>query len=662
MPLSPALITFLRYPREAPPSWSTQSTDDPAPIAVSRADISRSHGITPAVIMLDIVPVDPQNLAVGTRHGELVVEYDGARLSIPNCVIDASSVSFSPNGRIHSLSIFDRRWKWQYGSVSGHYNRRTETGKLIVANDPEFRTSSVMNSQKTPQELATILLNEMGETNFDVSPLPEGTGPEVKWEDDNPARELAQLCEMFGCRVVYGWDDRVRLFRIGQSADDTGENRKWANRSERAAERRAQRLARLAGTVINPPLPNPLPVIRYSEAIDIEDRPDSITIATGPILHQWDFELEAVGEDTDGSIKLVKDLSFAPFPRQVDGGWGGEQAAFSLLHGANLDTENMDLQELARKTIFKWYRIKVPFAFPDTYITRQDDQDVQVSLRMFNLADIKPIVQHLATTSVEDGLIVDNEPIVYGRWCDLVENNVAKILPLPKTVEGTVAGVPAVRLLVPAGYSIDGRKGIVKFREPMAVYKDPDFKIFGPAELRLRASFFHRDDRNGAWRTYHVTRDQPLPHIGTKSLVIKRDDLTPVKIAVFGDTFEDVRLESNLEEIQDLASEHINAIERTFFPSHPTEIVLAGFYPQIELDGVIRTVSFAIDSADTTAPITTMVQIDQDVPGIGQLAYVELRQHERILALRDQAAVLRRIDRATQGIGVAGISTTGGFF
>src|SRR3972149_2004864 len=344
MTLSPALITFLRNPRETPQSSSAKATYDPAPIAVSRADISRSHGITPAVIMLDIVPLDPENLAAGTRHGELVVEYDGARLSIPNCVIDASSVSFSPNGRIHSLSIFDRRWKWQYGSVSGHYNRRTETGKLIVANDPEFRTSSVMNSQKTPQELATILLNEMGETNFDVSPLPEGTGPEVKWEDDNPARELAQLCEMFGCRVVYGWGGRGRLFRIGQSADDTGENRKWANRSERAAERRAQRLARLAGTVINPPLPNPLPVIRYSEAIDIEDRPDSITIATGPILHQWDFELEAVGEDTDGSIKLGKDLSFAPFSGNPRALWAPMMKWFWICSGSNSETENMDLQ------------------------------------------------------------------------------------------------------------------------------------------------------------------------------------------------------------------------------------------------------------------------------------------------------------------------------
>jgi hypothetical protein len=636
MDLMAPQIALYRYPpgRQRPENYQSW-TDDPAPIAITRADFSRSHGITPNAIMLDLVPLDIRNLNYGTRQGNLVLRYDGATLTVPDCVIDAATINMDESGTVYSFSILDRRWRWQYGSISGHYNRRTETGKLIDNEDPEFAENYVLHTLKSPQQLAQLLLLAMGENaaRIDVSALPAGTGPEMLWEVANPARELASLVEMFGCRIVYCLDDKVRIYKLGQAWDDVGQERRWANREERAAERRVQRLARLSGVPTNPPLPNPLPVIRYSESVDIVESPRHIEIFTSPTLYQWDFELEAVGLDKDGVVKLLKDLSYAPNKAKDDGGFTGDVGSFSPIHGANLGAEDEELNELAKKSVCRWYRVKMPVSMPF--------EDVG---HITELARFKPLVQYRATTVVEDSLIVAEDALVYGQYYDGAQNNVVKLVPMPERVDDFIdkdQNEKGTKLLIPDTFSIDTRHAMVKFRSPICRLRTiGDTEYFWPADLRLRCAFYIRDRfTGGKIRKSHFRTAKPELS-GITQLHLLRDDITPIEIATFtGGEFKDVLITTNEETWKALADEHYDAVMETFYPRRPSEVVLAGFYPQIDVDGVIRNVGYSFDSESNIAPITTTLEIDQDVPGLGQLSYIELRQHERVVQMRDRVRV-----------------------
>jgi len=96
-------------------------------------------------------------------------------------------------------------------------------------------------------------------------------------------------------------------------------------------------------------------VMDISAAFDPPEMPDKIAILCGHTRYQCDFELEAVGKDTDGKIKLINDLSYMPA-----GGWfTADMPKFSCITAANA-------RELAQETVLRWYRIKVPFSLPAT--------------------------------------------------------------------------------------------------------------------------------------------------------------------------------------------------------------------------------------------------------------------------------------------------------
>ena len=139
-----------------------------------------SHGIGPGVATMRIrpqasLPYTPETMSI--TFGEI-------QLDFPGCIIDQASIRRDPGtGLIGSIAIKDRRWAWQYGDpISGRYNVRL---KGASADDA---TSIDPNTLKTTQELARLLLDKMGEEDYDISQLPTGPNPEVNWEYTNPAR------------------------------------------------------------------------------------------------------------------------------------------------------------------------------------------------------------------------------------------------------------------------------------------------------------------------------------------------------------------------------------------------------------------------------------------------------------------------------------------
>src|SRR5581483_10810005 len=211
--------------------------------SVKSADYTMSHGITPGVCTLVCAPQAGLEAVVGP----LVFTFGRAAVTLPDCKIESHVYEQGAAGQLWHLTIHDRRWKWQYGEISGSYNLRAEDGSL----DPD--------RAKAPQDLAKLCLAEMGETAADVSAMPNYTRPLVEWDRTNPAQALAALADEAGCRVVLGLDNVVRVVPTG--------------------------------------------VVReQSPTIKIPDVPRALVVSCGKTRYQCDFGLQAVGLELDGTI------------------------------------------------------------------------------------------------------------------------------------------------------------------------------------------------------------------------------------------------------------------------------------------------------------------------------------------------------------------------
>lgn len=264
---------------------------------VIRWSFTLSHGITPGVCQVDVAP----QFGMPDEVGTLQLLFGTVRLEFPGCVVDCAQVRRSPAGMVVSLVLLDRRWKWNHGAISGRYNLRTRTGDL----DPD--------TEKSPQELARLLLDALGENGAVVEELPNLARPEVDWVAANPAGELAALCESLGCRVVLGLDNRV-----------------WLRQTGRGALLPRLDVQRSVSIGVDPPA-----------------RPDSLKLLAGPTRFQTQFRLQAVGEDRDGTIRPIDELAYRPAD-----GWGAEP--FS--HFPNV--ADPDDRARALGTVFRWYRIQ----------------------------------------------------------------------------------------------------------------------------------------------------------------------------------------------------------------------------------------------------------------------------------------------------------------
>ena len=268
-----------------------------------------SHGIAPSIATLECAPQPNFPAGVGT----LTFWFDSAKVDFPDCKINyVSAHQDATGGTAWTFQILDRRWKWEFGSISGSYNLRTQDDKDIIA-----------DSERSPQHLAELLFEAMNEQKYDVSELPNNSRPFVDWNEDNPAHLLEELCSSLGCRVVLRLDNTVKICRVGEGAQ----------------------------------LPN-LPGFEMdnSGTIDPPEAPDFLKISFGVTKVQGLMHAEAVGIDTDGDVKPIDDLSYKP-----SGGWGAEIVG---TYSGVTDTDTPQAggketnpRKLAKATVFKMYRI-----------------------------------------------------------------------------------------------------------------------------------------------------------------------------------------------------------------------------------------------------------------------------------------------------------------
>lgn len=235
-------------------------------------------------------------------------------IALTECARATAREVLDGNGAHWVLPIYDRRWRWQYGHISGSYNQVRPDGSLV--------------RETEPQQLAALCFAAFGETRYDVSRMPNAVRPAVLWDRANAADALQALCSELGCIIhLNPLTNTAEVWPIGSG---------------------------------NATLPDyPGESIGYSLGGQIQ--PEQVELIAGPTEFESEFyAYEPVGLDTDGRWKPIDDLSYKPA-----GGWEREPVDFPNISGSYNDPntfEPKDIRSLAVSTVWRRYKILGQFS------------------------------------------------------------------------------------------------------------------------------------------------------------------------------------------------------------------------------------------------------------------------------------------------------------
>lgn len=493
------------------------------------------HGIAPGQVTLVI----PENqIALAQISGDLTITDDIQVFKLKNCKLsDLQYVGIGSNGgRTFQLTILDRRWKWAFGAISGAYNHRDDKGQV----KPWMKEHLV--------DLARKCLIAMGEGPGGIGDLPEPENeqdlPEINWVAANPAQALAELIEPFGCVLVFRpIANDVVIRRIGEGL----------------------------------PLPD-LDVESYTPTLDLPETPARVTVVGSEIAYTGAFLLEAVGQEPSGKILPIDDLSYKPA-----NGWGttsppnfgnltvpdanpGIGIFFPGIKIAALTRK--EYEELARKCIYRWYRITLlsPTGRGDWTAPGLDNRTFST------IEEIRLLPGIFTTRRDEEGDVYVEPPRVYGvrfrgavnQWANSAKNESCS-----------------------EKFTIDQERGLVMFERYMyrtnptaqalaaqiagaaAVNGNVSSFKLGPAELVLVTSFFARDTHNHQFDRAHRTLDLGVgiggDGIRTGDRILRHDEIRLVHYAEFDpSTWVAKNKETNRDNFNKAADYYLKAAKREY--------------------------------------------------------------------------------------------------
>ncbi len=477
-----------------------------------------AHGTSPGVATLYIVPREGYR---PPQIGTLVISYGGAKISFPDCRLDYVTDDISDDGReVWGLHVLDHRWRWNRGRVSGRYNV-----KIPDKEEQGIKSGTL----KRPREIAKYCFEKLGEKKVDLSAMPNDQLPELEFDYDRPDQAIGKILDAVGCRVILGPSNAVRIVKAGK-----GKQLPKGNRLNISAS-------------FNPP-----------------EAPDTIVFAGARQLWNADIPLEAVGRDTDGSVKPIDSLSYKPAD-----GW--EYADPPHFH----NIENQKARELARETVFRWYRIKQPFTLPGVD-----------AIKVKDIENVLPIEDRQARTAKFMDKKERLPAWVYGKYCpgqETTQNNVEAIV-------GDLTRFP--QTLYTLGFSIDAELGIVKFSNAVWRFVDAPRivgSLYKPAELFLRTAVGFRD-AEGGWLHKEIERKTGA-RTGVEPEYITRDDVSFMTWKTDAGA-----VETNEKEYKEQAKHYLDAKVDEYKVDDPSTATYVGFV-DIGLDGAIQQVTWTLDSS-----------------------------------------------------------------
>ena len=417
------------------------------------ASFTLTQGISPSVATIETPPLTSTLPAIA----EMRILFGGTLLRFPGCALDKIEPIGDGEGRVRwRVSILDRRWIWrETGRISGIYNTDPLKVKAAIAGQDGGETV------KTLRELLELCLDALDEPDYIISPLLSGgetTFPSVEWDYNRPAEALADLCDRSNNVVTLGLDNRIRVFPKGQGEQLPSEN-----------------------------------LIESQISADAPEAPQSIIVVGARDKYQFDFILDPVGRELDGTVKPINELSFAP---EVDGQPDWSENDYFLMNKVP-----EQFRPLAFETVWKWYKIRPDFALPDG--TQVDD-----------IKEVLPLLgQQVETYENDEGDEVPRQPWVYGVYSPLR----ARIKAAVDEPQERLTNQP--KSIYTGGFSVDAERGIVMFSEPvLRITKEKESgtapgvgSMFNyPAQIRLRIAINYNPKGFEGWqRAEYFANQQP---------------------------------------------------------------------------------------------------------------------------------------------------------
>ncbi len=564
---------------------------------IMSASITLGHGISPSTARITMAP---QPGAI-SETGMLSFFIDSTTINFPDCKVDQGSYERNEGGEFWHLTLLDRRWKWRFGQISGRYNVWRENATLQNGDPVGFSGSGlVADTERTPRELAELYLEAMGEVGYDVSALPNDTRPPVEHDFDNPAEALAELCENLGCRVVLRIDNTVSIVRVGSGASLPTEQ-----------------------------------LLEDSLTIDPPEKPDAVAVVCGPSYFQVDFPLEAVGLDRDqtsggdpsDTLKPLAELSYKP-----PGGWSTvDLPLFFDLSNNESEDDVTGLRSLATKSVFRYYRIKLPVKVPG-----YDGPDGGLITR---LEQVLPLFEEQVVTAVENHDAAPLPASVFGVWYPGLDEqaNTAVALtaqgnsPPAAGAEGTYKSPFYNR-----GFTLDMARGLVIFSEPVYRNATPsEAKVTpAPAQLVLRTKCQVRDAETLSL-VRHVHERSTGGSLGTSPQYIRREELVvshvptydPATYALETTSTTDPRVVSSVsstaDEVNAAADHYIDSAIDEYAQPEPRQVQVAGLHP-LNLDGVIQQITYSVGGAGAMTTIARGSEPSHIATSHGERRYSEM--------------------------------------
>jgi hypothetical protein len=413
-----------------------------------------------------------------------------------------------------------------------------------------------------------------------------------------PSEALAQLCDKYGCRIVLHLNGRVKI-------EKTGEGKKLA----------------LGATGLDGGI-----------AVDSPEVPDKLVLVTAPVRWQYDFDLEPVGLDVDGSIKLIDELSYKP-----EKGWSKSDVPNynDLADVVKPGTDNAKttykttVRQLAQETVFRWYRIKVKAG-------EDDDGFKPIKLPpnkepIDSLDRMLPIHDKQITTRQVGNRIEPLPAQVWGRFFPGFDSVSSQIAFLPEA-GADLSKVPDA--IYTKGFTIDCELGIVRFSEPVFLYgEDKELNDHLPAEIRLRTAVSLRDKDTRGWVRHEFEREMRGTRRNTLPQYVQQDD-------VFYNVIPQGEASDTEAEAEQAAEHYLDAIEDKYQITDPAGFSYAGFQ-KIEVDGAIQQVTWSLsDDGYATTRASRNREDSLAIPSYG-----ERRMMER---MRDVLALPQLTGRSQQ--------------
>ena len=523
-----------------------------------RGDFTLLPGVRPSVCTLEMAPQEDAPIAL---DGTLTLVYGDLEIDFPGCRVDRASFDYTPDGMVWRLSIWDRRWAWQYANtVSGKWNERFATVQSVAGAPRQVGTLD-QQSLQSPQALCTLCLLAMNEPAFDVSQVPNDLLPECLWDSDNAAEALDELANRLGCRVVLGADNVVRVCRVGVGAELPQDG-----------------------------------VLRASVVLDPPDPPDSVAVLGGPLRYQVDLLLEAVGLETNGVVTPIDDLNYKPA-----GGWSsaGELDFWLSVEGWESDLTlppnlqqalrigQINPREYAKRCVYKWYRVKTSGSADNKNLPPlipgwrgNPGTRIQALWQILPLEDAQVVGWY-------DALNVWHSypAYVYGTFAD--------------SWLGTANGEPAPYTNFNSAknsfcyydFELDREEGVVKFAEPVYAY-NADGSI-GPATLYLRCTVSPRDYVTAVRDRYVRLRQLDTDQHGTGPLVLRREEITRHTAPTYDANYNVTGLTDTAQVCDAEADYYIDAALLEFQAQTPADVTYAGLLP-LSPDGAITQVTWTV--------------------------------------------------------------------